>query len=173
MLPGRKSGAFFRRQNPSHRIFEDNRDVIQKGPVDGANGLRVFDSKPESCSQHINGRFSVYIGRGGDDRGCQGHLSNLAGEIVCPTHMPRYETDDEVRPFVHDDDGRILRLVHQKTGDDPNHNPASHDEDMPRIQAKPTFHFGREPAEPDDSSRGIGGGIPLVFEVFRKKHVAG
>ena len=175
MRPERKSGAFFSRQNPLHRIFEDDRRIIQEGPVDGADGLRVFDPKSKGCGQNIDGRFPMHIGCRRDHGGGLGQPADPACQVVCSAHMPRYETDGECRPFIHDDDRRILGLVHQKTGDESNHDPASHDEDMAPVLSEPMFDLGQKPGEPDLPTRNIGGWgawIRTGIELFRKKHVA-
>lgn len=94
-LPERKSDAFFRRKDPSHRIFEDDRHIVQKGPVDDADGLGGFDPKSESCGQHIDGRFPMHIGCRGNHGGCLGQSGDPAGQLIRSAHMSRYETDGE------------------------------------------------------------------------------
>lgn len=167
------SHAFRGQPDPAHGIIEHHRLIHQESFVDDTDGPRIFHPKPESCRQHIDGRFSVHIGCRSDDGHRAGHLGNLARQIVCPTQMPRNQADGESRPFIHHHDGRVLGFVDQKPGYEPYDNPASHDEDMAPVLLETAFHLNRELGEPD-RLHGVHGvqSIPFDIKLLRQKNIA-
>lgn len=172
-FPKEDSRALRRKPDPSHRIVEYHRGVRQESLVDVSDGLRVFHPKPEFCSQHIDGRFSVYIGCRSDDRRCACHLGNPARQVVCTSKMPGNQTDDELRPFVHHDDGRILGFVNQKPANEPHDDSAGHDEHMAPVLLKTVFHLNRELGEPDRLQERTVGSVTFDIELFRQQNIAG